>query len=241
MRTVMARQPNASPERVLIVAEGLLAGVLVDRLLPERGLEGVAVEMATAITAREASSVILYQEHWTGEVARTVRRLDDRNYAVYLICRDAGNPDLNLAMLEAGAVEASVDREPMLRVMVCKLSRRLARQPLRWRVGALVVDVVEQWARHGGWRVRLTGSEAQLLRHLYVASRAGKSLFASQLASKLAKTEQGVYNHIRDLRGKLEHDLHHPRVLELDSENGYHLKLDQSERPSLASHEIVRN
>lgn len=223
----MAQPPTGSAGRILVVAGEHLADLLADHLLPERGLEGMPVDLGTVLATRGPSIVLLYHEAWTDEAARIVRRLDEANHGVYLICQDAANPDLNLAMLEAGAIEATIDREPMMRLMVCRLSRRLAEQPTRWRANAVVVDVVEGWAQRDDERpIHLTQTEAQLFRHLYIASRARKGLFAIQLANKLHTSEPVVYNHIRDLRAKLEDDPRHPCLLTLDSKKGYRLNLD---------------
>ncbi|WP_372892468.1 response regulator [Rhodosalinus sp.] len=154
-----------------------------------------------------------------------------------LLLTARGETEQRIAGLEAGAddylAKPFEPRELLLRINA--ILRRLpeadsvASPPAVLQLGPLAYDVTRGELWHGDAPVRLTSTEAQLMR--LFAARPGESISRARLVADLGRDghqvqERAVDVQITRLRRKIEADPKHPRYLQTVRGAGYMLAPD---------------
>lgn len=164
------------------------------------------------------------------EFAETLRL---KSQVPILMLTAMGETEHRIAGLERGADDyLPKPFEP--RELVLRIQRVLSRVPApppveiitRVRLGACLFDRARDELSRGGRRVRLTGSEARLLRIL--ADHPGEALSRERLAveSELSGNTRAIDVQITRLRRKIEPDPRMPRYLQTVRGKGYLLRPD---------------
>ncbi|HEX9786588.1 MAG TPA: response regulator [Candidatus Binatia bacterium] len=213
------------------------------RALLQRYLSGSGFRVTAAADASEARALIksltfdalVLDVMMPGEsgfdLAESLRAHSD---VPILMLTARGEPGDRIEGLERGADDylgkPFEPRELMLRLSaLLRRTRGPDRAPLRQvRMGANVFDLERGELRRGGKIVRLTGSEAQLLKVL--AANAGHSFSRSTLCSKLdIALERSVDVQVTRLRRKIEDDPKLPLYIQTVRGVGYVLVPDSVE------------
>ena len=222
---------------ILVVDDDQRLRTLLWRFLNEQGYM-----VTTAATAAEARArleslefdLLILDVMMPGEdgIAFTAS-LRSGDAIPILLLTARGEPEDRIKGLEAGAddylAKPFEPRELLLRVN--NILRRVERAPVqlsgRVSMGEFEFDLERLELRGGGGPVKLTGSEATLLKTL--AIHAGSILSRQELArqSGITGSERTVDVQVTRLRRKLEKDPKEPRYLQTVWGEGYVLRPDK--------------
>ena len=228
---------TADPPHILVVDDDRRLRELLRRYLAENGFRvTVASDAAEAWGRLEnlAFDLIVLDVMMPGqdglEFTATLRL---KSQVPILMLTAMGEAEHRITGLERGADDylpkPFEPRELVLRVQRI-LSRVAAPAPVehitRVRLGACLFDLAREELSRGGRRIKLTGSEARLLRIL--ADHTGEALSRERLAveSELSGNTRAIDVQITRLRRKIEPDPRMPRYLQTVRGKGYLLRPD---------------
>ena len=226
---------EGSTLRLLLLTTSRHFQSLLDEVLLQYGLTATAVAVRAALEDREQPVVLVHAEHWPGEAVGLVERLLQNTPLVYVICPDAANLRIVVAILKAGAADAAADAPLALHALALKL-RRVVRAPVpwHWQLSPNRFVPAESCLYQQGKRIVLTPTETRLLRQLCLVSGTvppGR-LTVGQLARELrtpganvASRESSVCTYVGQLRQKLGDDPEQPRLLR-HGRDGYWVVLE---------------
>jgi two-component system phosphate regulon response regulator OmpR len=229
----------SSPEtpHILVVDDDKRLRELLRRYLAERGFRVTAAANAAEAWARlegMAFDLIVLDVMMPGQNGLDfTEALRPKSRVPILMLTAMGEAEHRIKGLERGADDyLAKPFEP--RELVLRIQRILSRVPVAApaepvamvRLGSCSFDLRREELTREGRAVRLTGSEAKLLRLL--AAQAGEALSRERLAaeSELSGNTRAIDVQITRLRRKIEPDPRAPRYIQTVRGKGYLLRPD---------------
>ncbi|MGO8868407.1 MAG: response regulator [Alphaproteobacteria bacterium] len=228
---------STEPSHILVVDDDKRLRELLRRYLAERGFRvTVAADAAEAWARLEslAFDLIVLDVMMPGQSGFDfTAALRLKSQVPILMLTAMGEPEERIQGLERGADDyLAKPFEP--RELVLRIQRILARVPAppalapitNVRLGACAFDLKREELSRGGAPIKLTESEARLLRIL--ASHAGQPLSRERLASEseVSGNTRAIDVQVTRLRRKIEPDPRAPRYLHTVRGKGYMLRPD---------------
>ncbi|HKO07570.1 MAG TPA: response regulator transcription factor [Alphaproteobacteria bacterium] len=228
---------STEPSHILVVDDDKRLRELLRRYLTERGFRvTVAADAAEAWARLEslAFDLIVLDVMMPGQSGFDfTAALRLKSQVPILMLTAMGEPEERIQGLERGADDyLAKPFEP--RELVLRIQRILARIPAppalapitKVRLGTCAFDLKREELSRGGAPIKLTESEARLLRIL--ASHAGQPLSRERLASEseVSGTTRAIDVQVTRLRRKIEPDPRAPRYLHTVRGKGYMLRPD---------------
>jgi len=228
---------STEPSHILVVDDDKRLRELLRRYLAERGFRvTVAADAAEAWARLEslAFDLIVLDVMMPGQSGFDfTEALRLKSQVPILMLTAMGEPEERIQGLERGADDyLAKPFEP--RELVLRIQRILARIPAapalapitNVRLGACAFDLKREELSRGGAPIKLTESEARLLRIL--ASHAGQPLSRERLASEseVSGNTRAIDVQVTRLRRKIEPDPRTPRYLHTVRGKGYMLRPD---------------
>ena len=228
---------STEPSHILVVDDDKRLRELLRRYLAERGFRvTVAADAAEAWARLEslAFDLIVLDVMMPGQSGFDfTAALRLKSQVPILMLTAMGEPEERIQGLERGADDyLAKPFEP--RELVLRIQRILARIPAppalapitNVRLGACAFDLKREELSRGGAPIKLTESEARLLRIL--ASHAGQPLSRERLASEseVSGNTRAIDVQVTRLRRKIEPDPRTPRYLHTVRGKGYMLRPD---------------
>lgn len=228
---------STEPSHILVVDDDKRLRELLRRYLTERGFRVTVAADAAEAWARLKSlafDLIVLDVMMPGQSGfdfTAALRLESQ--VPILMLTAMGEPEERIQGLERGADDyLAKPFEP--RELVLRIQRILARIPAppalapitNVRLGACAFDLKREELSRGGAPIKLTESEARLLRIL--ASHAGQPLSRERLASEseVSGNTRAIDVQVTRLRRKIEPDPRTPRYLHTVRGKGYMLRPD---------------